>query len=244
MADPVKAELEGLAPDISHLITEDDQPVDNWYSEKQQRLLPLILYASYPRKFVALANVGLFWTPHQPAIVPDVMVSLDVDTPDDLWEKRNRSYLIWERGKPPDLVVEVVSNREGGEAEGKLQRYAEIRVAYYVIFDPQKLLSERVLRCFELHGGQYVEMVKPRFPELGLGLVLWEGSFEQIHDTWLRWCDLDGQLLATPQEKADQAQQKAEQAQQKAEQAEQKAEQAGQEAARLRERLRELGLEE
>ncbi len=232
-------------PDISHLITEDDQPVDNWFSEKQQRLLPHVLYTSYTaRKFVALANVGLFFTPHQPAIVPDVMVSLDIETPDDLWEKKNRSYLIWEHGKPPDLVIEVVSNKEGGEADVKCKRYAEIRVAYYVIFDPQRLLSDRVLRCLELHGSQYVEMVKPRFPALELGLTLWEGAFEECHSTWLRWCDLDGNLLPTAAERAEQERSKARQAEQKAQQAEQKAQQAERETARLRERLREFGLEE
>ncbi len=85
MADSIRDDFGIPQPDISHLVTEDDEPVDNWFSEKQQRLLPQVLYSSYKaRKFVALANVGLFFTTHQPAIVPDVMVSLDIEIPDDL----------------------------------------------------------------------------------------------------------------------------------------------------------------
>ena len=35
------------APDTSHLITEDDTPVDNFLSEKNQRLLTEPLYSSW-----------------------------------------------------------------------------------------------------------------------------------------------------------------------------------------------------
>jgi Uma2 family endonuclease len=52
---------------------------------------------------------------NEPAIVPDVMVSVDVQLPDELWEKKHRSYFMWEYGKPPEIVVEVVSNRKGRE---------------------------------------------------------------------------------------------------------------------------------
>lgn len=50
--------------DISHIVTEDDTPVDN-LSEKQQRLLTEALYSSWlapngSKRFLAAANVGLF----------------------------------------------------------------------------------------------------------------------------------------------------------------------------------------
>ena len=35
--------------------------------------------------------------------------------PADLWPKSLRSYFVWDYGKVPDVVIEVVSNREGGE---------------------------------------------------------------------------------------------------------------------------------
>ena len=66
-------------PQVSHLITEDDTPVDNMPSEKQQRLLTEPLYSSWSgpgagRIFLAAANVGVFPVPRNPAIVPDVFL--------------------------------------------------------------------------------------------------------------------------------------------------------------------------
>src|SRR5438128_11707266 len=104
-------------PNVDALVTEDDTPVDNIFSEKQQRLLVESLYNGWAgpgegRPFLALANVGLFYAVHQPPLVPDVLVSLDVQVPADVWVRPNRSYLIWEYGKPPDVVLEIVSNRQ------------------------------------------------------------------------------------------------------------------------------------
>ncbi len=112
MALPMPHPEESLEPDLSHLVTEDDTPVDSVYSEKQMRLLTSSLYASWKpgRDFLALANVGLFARPENPALVPDVMLSLDVTLPEDIFEKGNRCYMVWRYGKPPDLVIEVVSN--------------------------------------------------------------------------------------------------------------------------------------
>src|SRR5262249_57521589 len=77
------------APDTSHLITEDDTPVDNLASEKNQRLLTEALHSSWAgpgpgRPFLVAANVGLFSVPRNPAIVPDVLLSLEVTAPENL----------------------------------------------------------------------------------------------------------------------------------------------------------------
>jgi hypothetical protein len=89
-------------PDLSQIITEDDTPVDNLFSEKQQRLLVEPLYSSWQpeQSFLAAANVGIFNSPYQPPIVPDMFLSLDVQAANDLWKKENRSYFIWNFGKP------------------------------------------------------------------------------------------------------------------------------------------------
>jgi hypothetical protein len=64
-------------PQIDHLITEDDTPVDNVFSEKQQRLLTEPLHSTWrqtmtqDRPFVVFANVGLFYTTRKQAVVPD-----------------------------------------------------------------------------------------------------------------------------------------------------------------------------
>lgn len=202
-------------PHVDHLITEDDTPVDPIYSEKQQRLLTESLYASWPgpsagRPFIALANVGLFYSVNSQAVVPDVLVSLDVELPADIWVKRHRSYMIWQYGKPPEVVLEIISNTIGGEAETKLRTYARIGVAYYVIYDPEQQLSQQPLRLYALKPTGYTELQQPWMPGVELGLTLWQGTFEQREDTWLRWCTQDGQLLLTGSERAEQEHQRAE----------------------------------
>jgi len=195
-----------LEPDVSHLVTEDDAPVDSWISEKQMRLFPNILHASWKpgRPFVAAADVGLFGSVDEPAVVPDIMVSLDVTLPEDCRPKGRRSYFTWVFGKAPDLVIEVVSNREGSEVE-KAQRYARLGVRYYVIFDPEHWLGERVLRGYVLHGLSYVELLDLAWlEELGLGLVTWQGRFEDMDGLWLRPCAPDKVLLPLPTEVANQ----------------------------------------
>lgn len=232
-------------PDVSHIVTEDDEPVDNWFSEKQTRLLAghLNNFWKPGRPFLAAANVGIFYGIHIPPIVPDVFVSLDVKLPEDIWEKRHRSYFVWEYGKVPEAVVEIVSNTEGGERDRKLGIYEKIRVLYYVVYDPMRFIQSEPLRVFELNGGQYVPRIDKALPRIGLKLTLWNGVYEGWDDCWLRWCDQDGNLIPNSQEVADAARQKAEDAEQKAATAEQLAEQERRRAEQLAQKLRELGVE-
>src|SRR6266849_1548806 len=167
-----------------------------------QRLLTQSLYDSWSgpgggRSFIALANVGLFYGISQPPLVPDVLLSLDVELPVDIWEKRHRSYMIWEYGKPPEVVIELVSNKIGGEADVKLRTYARMGVSYYVLYDPTKQLSDQVLRVYVLHPGNSAELQNVWLSGVELGLLLWQGKFEDREDTWLRWCDREGQMLLT-----------------------------------------------
>ncbi|MFS8897435.1 Uma2 family endonuclease, partial [Synechococcus sp. R3-13] len=50
-----------------------------------------------------------------------------------------------------------------------------------------------------------------------LGLTLWQRSFEVVNTEWLRWCDREGQVLPTGEEKAALEQQRAEAERQRAE---------------------------
>ena len=206
-----------FVPDASNLVTEDDTPVDNFASEKQQRLLVGSLYSSRKEQiFLAAANVGVFHIADRPAIVPDVFLSLDVQVPENWWEKQNRSYMVWQFGKPPEVVIEIVSNREGEELGKKLQIYEQMRVSYYVVYDPSQQLGESVLRIYELRGMRYFETTETWLEQVGLGLTLWEGEFENRQGVWLRWRDREGNVLPTGDERAQQAEQRAQQAEQRA----------------------------
>lgn len=228
------------SPDISHLVIEDESPLDNFISEKQQRLLTEVLYSSWlptsgSGTFIAAANVGVFYGIGLPPLVPDIFLSLDTSIPEDWRQKKNRTYLIWEFGKSPDVVIEIVSNREGNELGSKLQGYARMAVGYYIVFDPLQILGEK-LRVYQLCARHYEEMDSFWLEEVGLGLRLWEGVFESKYDTWLRWCNKEGNILPTGAERAQLAEEVAKQAQQRAEEAEQRAE-------RLAAQLRALGID-
>ena len=195
---------------VSHLVTEDDEPVDNIFSEKQQRLLTEPLYSSWtplpdedqpvsPRPFMAAANVGIFFSVHQRPLVPDMFLSLDIEVNEGWNTDERRSYFVWELGKLPEVVVEIVSN--SNELGSKFKRYAEWGVTYYVVFDPLHELGETILSVYELGFGKRFRLREDfQLPSLGLSLTLWEGQYEDITETWLRWCDQNGQMIPSGKE--------------------------------------------
>jgi hypothetical protein len=252
----------GPAPSLDHLITDDGQPVDNFFVEKQQRLLTEPLNSSWAgpadgRPFVAASNVGLFFEPKNPAFCPDMMLSVGIRLGENLKLKPNRSYFVWLLGKVPDVAIEIVSDLLGGEQGYKMQEYARRGIPYYVIFDPAEHLKSGILRVFGLQTESYEPMQNAWFESVGLGIRLWTGVYEGTADQWLRWCDRDGQVIPTGKEKieleaqraeqekqrAEQEKQRAEQEKQRAEQEKQRAEQEKQRAEQLRAQLRALGID-
>jgi Uma2 family endonuclease len=202
-------------PDIDYdsLVTEDHKPVDRIFLEKLYRLLTRPLYASWPgpgegRPFVVLVNVGWFYQRKTPAVVPDCLLSLDVACPKDLQVKEGHSYYQWDMGKQPDVVIEVVSDTTGGEESFKKNLYARLGVPHYAVFDPQHRLSQDTLRTYELVAGNYRPGDPGPWSNIGLGLRLWEGKFEGAQDVWLRWCEANGEILPTGEERARQAEER------------------------------------
>lgn len=162
------------------------------------------------------------------------------------------SYVVWQEGMAPFLVVELLS--PGTEAEDlgqtlrdvnkpptKWQVYEQnLRIPYYVVFDRY----ENNLRVFQLTGTQYqaVEVTNQKFwfPELELGLGLWQGSYQQVEGLWLRWYDAASNWIPTSEEQAETERQRAEAERQRAETERQRAEAEHQRAERLAAKLREL----
>ena len=234
----IKTEIDDCdVPDANLLVTEDDTPVDNLASEKQQRLLVGSLYSSLQNQiFLAEANVGVYHTYGEPAIFPDVFVSFDVQTPQNWWEKQNRCYLVWKFGKSPEVVIEIVSNREGAELDKKLQIYEKMRVSYYIVYDPHQNLGEDILRIYTLQGRRYIETTNNWLEDIGLGVTLWTGEFEGRNDSWLRWCDQNSNILLTGDELAKAAEERAKNAEARTKNAEARAQ-------LLAEKLKALGVD-
>ncbi|MBW4494461.1 MAG: Uma2 family endonuclease [Oscillatoria princeps RMCB-10] len=165
------------------------------------------------------------------------------------------SYVIWQEGIRPFVVVELLSPgtededlgqtaRGAGEPPTKWEVYERILgVPYYVVFNRYT----NQLRVFALKAGRYQELQlsEPRvwMPELELGLGLWVGEYQGIHRLWLRWYDAGGNWIPTAEEREALAQQQAEAERQRAEAERQRAEQAQAQLEALQRRLRELGID-
>ena len=130
----------------------------------------------------------------------------------------------------------IGSNTAGEEDGQKKHTYAQIRINYYVIYDPLRQVMPDVLTVYRLRDFGYERQDTVQFPMLKLGLTLWEGQFEGKQDTWLRWTDEHGVLIPTGKERAEQEQQRAEDAEQLLAQERQRVE-------RLAALLRQAGLD-
>jgi Uma2 family endonuclease len=199
---------------------------------------------------------------------PDWFLVLDVPASESIAESR-LSYVMWQEGAAPFLMVELLS--PGTEAEDlgqtlrvvgkpptKWQVYEQIlRVPYYAIYDRYA----NQFRIFCLQATRYVEQTISGqgfwFPEIELGLGIWTGSYQGMQGQWLRWYDKNGDWLATDREDSLQAKQAAEEANLRAQEANLRADRERElaqeanlradrerdKATRLADKLRELGID-
>jgi Uma2 family endonuclease len=202
---------------------------------------------NYPSERIFFASdLNLYYDPRHPLWYkrPDWFAVLGVSR---LYEQRHLrlSYVLWQEGVDPYVVVELLSPgtetedlgqtlRDIEQPPGKWEVYEQIlRVPYYAVFDRDKY----EFKMFKLDGGRYtqVALCESRFwiPELKLGLGVWHGSYQDVEQPWLRWYDGTGNWVSTS----------VEQERQRAEQERQRAEQERQRTERLIAQLRSLGVE-
>jgi Uma2 family endonuclease len=209
-------------PTQEDLPDSDDTPVDN----ELQILIPTLL-----RAILALlwanrmdwffgVNMGVYYEVGQPAIVPDAFLSLGVPRRDR--PKGRLSYIIWQEQVVPQMVLECVSQTYGGEYDSKIDKYTQIGVLYYVIYNPHYWRRDQHdrLEVYRLINGTYVRQLGDPvwMPELELGIGTGQGTFEGWTDEWLYWYDRQGNRFPTPDTIIEQERQRTEQERQRAEQ--------------------------
>jgi Uma2 family endonuclease len=173
-----------------------------------------------------------------------------------LYEQRDLrlSYVIWQEGISPFIVVELLSPgtekedlgqtlREVSQPPTKWEVYEGIlRVPYYIIFDRY---TDK-LQAFQLDAGRYREIDvrtgKIWMDRIELGLGLWQGSYDGIERLWLRCFDKSGNWLLTSQEKLEREAHRVQQEKLRAEQEKLRAEREKLRADKLAAKLRELGI--
>ena len=221
MQGALAEEFPGWEEAVKNMVTEDHEPVESFFVEKQMRILVDALLSSWqpqpfedapeePRPFIAACNVGIFTTPYQPAVVPDMFLSLDVKQEAEDNSKESHSYCLWIHEKPPEVVVEIISDKRGDEFGAKMNRYGRMGVRYYVTFDPRGVYDEPFVRVYERSiGWRYRLREDLTLPEMGLSLTLWRGEYQGMNEEFLRWCDLQGNLILTGKELAQAEMQRA-----------------------------------
>lgn len=175
---------------------------------------------------------------HRDFMGPDFFVVLDVP----LGERK--SWVVWEQGRIPDLVVELLSDSTARyDKTGKKAVYAQqVHVPEYYWYDP---FDPKDFAGFILVGTEYQPLTPDAqgrilSPALNLCLGTWEGVYLGVEATWLRWFTPTGELLPNKDEIAEQ---RASAAKQEASAARQEAALASERAARLAEQLRRLGVD-
>lgn len=165
------------------------------------------------------------------------------------------SYVVWQEGIDPLIVVELLSPSTEKDDLGKRLRdvtkpptkwdvYEQfLRIPYYVVFS--RYTSE--VQIFTLAGARYEEVTDHggRFwiEALELGIGVWKGHYLNEDRLWLRWYGRDGNWIPTLDERAVNQTQRAEQEAQHAEVEFQAKKIAEQRAQQLEAKLRELGID-
>ncbi|NMG07869.1 Uma2 family endonuclease [Brasilonema sp. UFV-L1] len=194
-------------PSSEELPDSDDTPVDNELQDLIPSLLKAILAMVWANRMDWFFGVdmGVYFDPNQPPIVPDGFLSLGVERFFD--ENLRPSYVLWEEEKLPILMLEVVSQNYRGEYTTKKDAYAKLGVLYYVVYHPTRRRKPR-LEVYKLVNDTYfLQQGNPVWlPEVGLGIGMERGIYQGITREWLYWYHEQGERILTPEEQAQQAQ--------------------------------------
>ncbi len=200
--------LEDVAPEIVLPPTQDDLPCDDGIpmeTERHKLQMDLLIYTlrpwldRHPEGGYVGGNMFVYFSlaqiRRQDFRGPDVFVALGVP------KGERKSWVVWEEGKSPDVVIELLSEKTADRDKNEKKRIYQnqLRVTEYYWFDP---FHPEDRAGFELRHGNYEPLQTDDqgrlFSErLGLALVRWKGDYEGVDATWLRWATPQGELLPT-----------------------------------------------
>lgn len=258
-------------PDHTQLPDRNDDIVKNFQEHPQSTLLTDSIFETlkklHPDEDFAIGqDCGIYWRltepPERGAECPDWFYVANV--PPMLDGKIRRSYVLWKEMIPPVIALEFVSGNGSEERdrtpyEGKFWVYERIiRPAYYGIYE----VAKATIDLYHLQGTQYIQM-KPNpegrytIPEMQVELGLWQGHYQGMTLPWMRWWDLENNMLLTGAEglviaqaekltaqlKIQEAQEAKVQAEAQAQTAQAQAQAAKAQIDRLAAKLRELGID-
>jgi Uma2 family endonuclease len=193
-------------PTAEELPDSDDTPVDNELQELAPTLLKAVLAYLWKDRtdwFFGI-DMGIYYNPDEPPIVPDGFLSLGVESVKS--ENLRSSYVLWEeQGILPQLVLEVVSKKYRREYSGKKDFYEQLGILYYVVYNPLRRRKPS-LEIYKLIQGHYLPVIgNPVWlPELGLGIGKERQIYQGREREWMFWYDQQGNRYLLPEELLEQ----------------------------------------
>lgn len=224
-----------VPPGEDELPCDDGQPMETERHREQMVLLFESLRLAWKdrRDFYVGGNMFVYFSEvqvkHNDVRGPDMFVVLGVE------RREHKSWVVWQEGKAPDVVIELISEAtEAVDRGAKMEIYARcMRVPFYFLFDP--ITAE--FEGFRLDGREqrYHPLAADARGDLpcelvGFSLGIRRGVRARVEAPWLRWIDAEGQPLPTGEDLATI----------EAQRAESEAKRAESEAARARDLAEEL----
>lgn len=116
------------------------------------RILEILRHRYRGQRVYLACDLLLYYVEGEPSkfLVPDIFVVKDADP------GRRRTFKVWEEGKVPDVVFEVTSR--GSQREDRVwkpEKYSNIGVKEYFLYDPTEDYLEPPLQGFRLAGQDY-----------------------------------------------------------------------------------------
>jgi Uma2 family endonuclease len=204
-------------PDHTQLPESNGTFVKNFQAHPQGILLTdsikSVLQKLHPDgQYIIGQNSAIYWRITEPpeigTLAPDWFYIPNV--PPLLNGKIRRSYVRWLEWISPFIVLEFVSGNGSEERnktpwKGKFWIYEQvIKPIFYGIYE----VSKSNLEVYHLIEGQYHLLStneRGHYPitPMGVELGLWQGEYQNAELPWLRWWDLQGNLLLTGDERAN-----------------------------------------
>jgi Uma2 family endonuclease len=250
-------------PDHTQLPESDGTFVKNFQEHPQSLILTdsigSVLQQRHPDGQYAIGqDCGIYWRetdpPEKGAVAPDWFYVPNV--PPKLDGEIRRSYVLWREFMAPMIALEFasgdgteerdttpLSRTDSGEISkpGKFWVYERIiRMPYYGIYE----INNGKLEVYRLVDGFYQMLAaneRGHYPvtPLGVELGLWQGSYQNQTQLWLRWWDEQGNLLLIGDEQAELERERAEAERERAEAERERAEVERQRAERAEQAQRD-----
>ena len=225
-------------PDHTQLPESDGAFVKNFQEHPQSLILtdsigPILQQRHPDGQYAIGQDCGIYWRetdpPEKGAVAPFWFYVPNV--PPKLNGQIRRSYVLWREFIAPLIALEFASGdgteerdtmplspRDAKEVSkpGKFWVYERImRIPYYGIYE----INNGKLEVYRLVDGFYQMLSaneRGHYPItlLGVELGLWQGSYQNQTQLWLRWWDEQGNLLLIGDERAELERERAERAEQ------------------------------